>query len=90
MPTTMSANFDESFGDVDRIPDMRADPLILWENPRLSMMSSMLRVDRELLQDSKLIDLPFLVRVYSSDAFTLSCFHTCYFYCFGTVFSFSL
>jgi hypothetical protein len=61
MPTAMAEKFDESFGDVDRIPELRADELILWGNPRLRMITSTLRVTGKLLDKSKEIKKPWLV-----------------------------
>lgn len=61
MPTTMSENFDKSFGDVDRIQEMRQDELIHWSNPRLRMITSALRVSGKLLEKSKEIKTPWLV-----------------------------
>lgn len=62
MPTSMSENFDESFGDVDRIQEMREDELIHWTSPRLRMVTSALRVSDKLLKRSKQINVPWLVR----------------------------
>jgi hypothetical protein len=65
MPTDLDEAFDESFGDVERIPELRSDELVLWSSPRLRMCTSMLRVSSKLLDKSKAVRIPWLVRLPS-------------------------
>lgn len=63
MPSAVSENFDESFGDTDSVPKIREDELVHWGSFRLRMVSSLLLVSDKLLEKSKQIEIPWLVRL---------------------------